>query len=195
MCTACVWHWESGARPRHAYIQTYIHTYTHAHSLWMALRVCDKTKTCIHTYIHTHTCTQLVDGIESLRQDQERAEYRKRDADRKRREFKRNARYLIRMYVCICMCVYIYMHVRNQILCLYAYVYMCMYVCIMQVCAWIERAWYRKGGADRKQREFKRNARYSHSHNDCLFCSTKKNYVDTECWEQRPNPCVLAPES
>jgi translation initiation factor 3 subunit H len=34
----------------------------------------------------------LVDGIESLRQDQERSDYRKRDAERKRREHKRNAR-------------------------------------------------------------------------------------------------------
>mmetsp|Transcript_478 Transcript_478/g.1175 ORF Transcript_478/g.1175 Transcript_478/m.1175 type:complete len:351 (+) Transcript_478:102-1154(+) len=34
----------------------------------------------------------LVDGIESLRQDQDRAEFRKRDTERKRREYKRNAR-------------------------------------------------------------------------------------------------------
>mmetsp|Transcript_11793 Transcript_11793/g.27407 ORF Transcript_11793/g.27407 Transcript_11793/m.27407 type:complete len:343 (-) Transcript_11793:36-1064(-) len=34
----------------------------------------------------------LVDGVEQLRQDQDRAEYKKRDAERKRREHKRSAR-------------------------------------------------------------------------------------------------------
>lgn len=33
----------------------------------------------------------MVDGIEALRQDQERAEYRKRDAERKRKDARRNA--------------------------------------------------------------------------------------------------------
>ena len=34
----------------------------------------------------------LLDGVEALRQDQDRAEFRKRDTERKRREYKRNAR-------------------------------------------------------------------------------------------------------
>ncbi len=35
---------------------------------------------------------------------------------------------------------------------------------------------------------------YSDFHNDCLFFSTKKNYIDTERWEQRPKRFALAPE-
>ncbi len=34
------------------------------------------------------------------------------------------------------------------------------------------------------------NTHDSHFHNDCLFFSTTKNNIDTECWEQRPNLCL-----
>jgi len=36
---------------------------------------------------------QLLDGVENLRQDQDRAEFKKRDAERKRRDFKRKENY------------------------------------------------------------------------------------------------------